>query len=551
MVSGRSLTRWAGALLALLSAIAILVAPGDEALAARAKKKSRKPAQKTSAPQGKSSSKSSKSTKASTPAPSPTPSAVEPSAPESAGEPAPAEAPAPANVPAAASPESAAADPAAPAHTIAVIIEGANARELDKVFRKNLAAQVGIAPTELVAESVTPAEQRVFDRPKNKREVVKAARKVAKRAKIDGVIYANVGGSTSKGYSAAILLVYRNGKVGTDATVQVARSVRHGRRSVLKWQYTGAIAAVQPGLENFPATAVEQPEQQDGQSLGDAMAAFDAQRGDEPAVIDAGDVVATVPEETDGLFQRRTRAPILLKIGIEGGHRSFAYNQPISSNLRDYSVGFVPLIKLEGEAYPFGNTGLFILKNLGWYASYERAMGVESSFRTSDDNLRVSNSWSTWQVGVHSRFEVLDHLVIGPQLTYGFFAYRFEFDNVADERALEVPDVRYNFLRAGLEARAPLFMFDVAGGVGYQDVLSGGRVSNSYFPRSSTGGFDAYLTIGYPLTKSFAIDGTLRYNRYYYTMNPEAGDTYLAGGAVDQYFMAGLSLAYMFGAHDE
>lgn len=535
MVSDRFLTRWMRALVVLASAIAVFVAAGDEALAARSKKKAAKrPAAK---------SKPHAQPKAPPPA-----APVEPApAADPVAAPAPVE---PAPQPAAAAPgASAAAEPATAKKTVVIIIEGTNARELDKALRNAIVSSVNVAAPGLVAESVTLSEQQTFDRPKNKREVVKAARKVAKRAKVDGVIYANVGGSTSKGYSAATLLVYKNGKVGADASIPVAKTTRKGKRQVLHWNYAQVIAAVQPGLESFPAETQEAAPDQ--QSLGDAMAQFDAERGDEPVIIDAGDVVATAPVDTDTLYYRRVHAPIHLKIGIEGGHRSFSYNQPITSNLRDYSVGFVPLIHLEGEAFPFGNTDVAVLKNIGWYGMYERAIGVESSFQTSEDNVRVSNTWASWQVGIHSRFNVLDSLTIGPQLTYGYFGYRFNFDNLADLRSLEVPDVRYNFLRIGLEARAPLFMFDIAGGLGYNDVLSGGRVASQYFPNSSTAGVDAYLTLGYPLTKHIAIDGSLRYNRWFYSMNPARGDTYIAGGAVDQYFMASLNFVYMFGTHND
>jgi hypothetical protein len=247
-------------------------------------------------------------------------------------------------------------------------------------------------------------------------------------------------------------------------------------------------------------------------------------------------------------------SPLVVKVGMEGAHRNFAYNQPITANLRDYSLGMAPLAVVEVEAYPFGNTGIPVLSNLGWYASYERAFGVQSSFRTvtAESDVRVNNVWSTWQVGLHSRFRVNKWLGIGPQFTYGFSAYRFEFSDVADQRAFEVPDVRYNFLRYGLEGRMPITRFlDLSAGLGYRSLMSGGRVASQYFPNSRTGAVDGYATVGVPISDTFGIDGTVRYVRYFYDLRPEVGDTYVAGGALDQYLMASVNLVYMMGVRKE
>jgi hypothetical protein len=247
------------------------------------------------------------------------------------------------------------------------------------------------------------------------------------------------------------------------------------------------------------------------------------------------------------------RSPFIVKLGIEGAHREFAYNQPITANLRDYSVGLAPLALLELEAYPFANTRVAVLKSIGWYATYARAFGVQSSFRTvsSGTDVRVNNAWSTWQVGLHSRFRLANRLAIGPQLTYGFSNYRFEFADIADQRAFEVPDVRYSFLRYGAEVRFPVSVLDVAAGLGYRAIFSGGRVTNDYFPNSHTGGVDGHVTLGLSLSKSFALDGTVRYVRYFYDMQPEVSDTYVAGGALDQYLTASLSFVYLMGGNDQ
>ncbi|MEZ0314848.1 MAG: hypothetical protein ACAI38_24010 [Myxococcota bacterium] len=477
--------------------------------------------------------------------------------------------------------------------SIAIIVEGTNARDLDAALKQSLANRVAIAVPSTVRASVSSTDQRIFGRPQRQSDLVKAMKRVGKKAGVDAVVYANVGGSASQGYTAAVLFVHKSGRVFVDGSVPVTRVVKRGGRATLSWQLANVSELVQPGLDDLQAmprggqTAPgQQPAQPSGSgggmSLGDAIANFEAARsgqaptkpgaappvssasedndkaGDDEAAQPARETeVMVIVEEDRGprvhLFDRRMRAPFIVKVGIEGAHREFAYNQPITANLRDYSVGLAPLAVMELEAYPFANTSVAILKNIGWYATYARAFGVQSSFRTvsSDADVRVNNEWSTWQVGLHSRFRVAKKFAVGPQLTYGFSNYRFEFADIADQRAFEVPDVRYGFLRYGADVRFPFSVLDVAAGLGYRSVFSGGRVTNDYFPNSKTGGIDGHITLGLSLGKSFALDGTVRYVRYFYSMQPEVSDTYVAGGALDQYLTASLSIVYLMGGNDQ
>ncbi len=551
MVSGR-LTRRGGRWVAVLSAIAVMVAASD-GLAAK-KKARKKPAKRPAVTAPKE------------PAP-----VIQP-----LSEPAPAPAAAaPAPVPAEAGPLS-----------IAIIVEGTNARDLDSSLKQTFASQVAIAVPSTVRAAVSAGDQRIFGRPQRQTDLVKAMKRVSKKAGVDAVVYANVGGSASAGYSAAVLVVHRSGRVLVDGSVPVTRVVKRGGRATLSWQLANVASLVQPGITDLQAmprggaAGAGQPSAptSGSMSLGDAIANFESARGANPGKPGAAPVssasedndkegdddsapqrgdVAVVIEEDPGprvhLFDRRMRSPLIVKVGIEGAHRNFAYNQPITANLRDYTVGLAPLAAFELTAFPFANTSVTGLRNIGWHASYARAFGVQSSFRTvtSDSDLRVNNEWSHWQVGLHSRFRIARKLAIGPQVTYGFSNYRFDFADIADQRAFEVPDVRYGFMRYGAEFRFPFSVLDIAAGIGYRSIFSGGRVTNQYFPNSQTGGIDGHVTLGLSLSKSFALDGTVRYVRYFYDLQPEVSDTYVAGGALDQYVTASLSLVYLLGGKDQ
>ncbi len=556
MVSGR-LTRRYGAMCVVLSAIAVMAASSDGLAATKKKARAKKPARRPAAAAPRD------------PAPILTP----------LSEPTPA--------PAAVAPAPVAADTGP--LSIAIIVEGTNARDLDNTLKQTLASQVAIAVPSTVRASVSATDQRIFGRPQRQSDLVKAMKRVGKKAGVDAVVYANVGGSASQGYTAAVLVVHKSGRVLVDGSVPVTKVVKRGGRATLSWQLANAASLVQPGIDDLQTmprsggqVAAGQPSAQPsgGMSLGDAIANFESARGaNQPGKPGAPPPVSSASEDNDKgddddddrgrrtevmavveedpgprvhLFDRRMRSPFIFKVGVEGAHREFAYNQPITANLRDYTVGLAPLALVELEAYPFANTNVTGLRNIGWYATYARAFGVQSSFRTvtSASDVRVNNEWSTWQVGLHSRFRVSKRLGLGPQLTYGFSNYRFEFADIADQRAFEVPDVRYSFLRYGAEARFPLSFLDVSAGLGYRTIFSGGRVTTQYFPNSQTGGVDGHVTLGLSLSKSFAVDGTVRYVRYFYNMQPEVSDTYVAGGALDQYLTASLCFVYIMGGNE-
>ena len=49
---------------------------------------------------------------------------------------------------------------------------------------------------------------------------------------------------------------------------------------------------------------------------------------------------------------------------------------------------------------------------------------------------------------------------------------------------------------------------------------------------------------------SLEIRGAGQLRRYFYDMHSKAGDTFLAGGAIDQYWTVGLGMAVLLGGSD-
>ena len=76
---------------------------------------------------------------------------------------------------------------------------------------------------------------------------------------------------------------------------------------------------------------------------------------------------------------------------------------------------------------------------------------------------------------------------------------------------------------------------------GYRIVVSSVQ---SLFPHVAAGGFDASIGAAVPLGIGFELRATFDYQHYFFAMNPNPGDRYILGGALDQYIGGTLSLAF-------
>ena len=70
-----------------------------------------------------------------------------------------------------------------------------------------------------------------------------------------------------------------------------------------------------------------------------------------------------------------------------------------------------------------------------------------------------------------------------------------------------------------------------------QDFLS------TYFPRASKGGVEASVRASMDVGKvGLTLSG--RYQRFFYSLNPQPYDPYVAGGALDEMFTVDLACSY-------
>jgi hypothetical protein len=157
--------------------------------------------------------------------------------------------------------------------------------------------------------------------------------------------------------------------------------------------------------------------------------------------------------------------------------------------------------------------------------------------------MGYGTSSSEWSAGVRA-----DLPIAGWRWTLAaaYGEHRFAVEDEAMEEEL-VPDVTYRWARGGLAVAVPVGdKLVVEGGGGWRQLLSTGELaSEAWFPRSTGAGIDAELGATWKAGGPVSLFARADLRRYFFAMNPEVGDPYIAGGAVDQYLaiVGGLGIA--------
>lgn len=227
-----------------------------------------------------------------------------------------------------------------------------------------------------------------------------------------------------------------------------------------------------------------------------------------------------------------------VRVAMETGARDFTYVDRLTTTLRSYSLFAAPLVHADAELYPLARTGAPVLKDVGVTFDYAMAFGLSSS---DSAGASVKTTWSFFDVGARERIHAGSWL-LGLHAGYGEMTYSF---GGALETTAELPGVQYRFVRGGADARVALGPLSVYGSGSYLYVLSTGPLG-TYFTRASVGGIEGRVGVARALGHGFEISLEFAYTRFFYTLNPQPGDAYVAGGALDQMAFGSLGVAYVF-----
>lgn len=224
------------------------------------------------------------------------------------------------------------------------------------------------------------------------------------------------------------------------------------------------------------------------------------------------------------------------------GGRFFGYNDPITTNLRDYSVFGAPGFSARAEVYPLAPLGIIILKDLGLTGEFRMQPGLSSE---TSDGTEVETNWMRFGGGLRFRLPVGDKekpFVFG--LRGGFVQDGFTLTATGD-LAAEAPSVKYNFMRVGLDARFPIGPVAITAFGGYLGAIDAGEVKER-FTDPSIGGIDVGGGLTVPIAYGFEARLQAEYVRWFYAFAPVLGDAFIAGGALDEYIHLEIGPQYVF-----
>ncbi|MBZ4374633.1 hypothetical protein [Corallococcus sp. AS-1-6] len=240
-------------------------------------------------------------------------------------------------------------------------------------------------------------------------------------------------------------------------------------------------------------------------------------------------------------------------LGLKLLGRSLRYKDDVFGVLRPYTLGpdvggfalpGAPQVAGDVTVYPLAAFQKGALARLGITGSIDQSFGLKSTGSTGA--VSYPTTAREWQAGLRYVIPFGAAQQHGFELTGTYGMNTFRIDAVDGERPLDLPNVEYKTAGLGLGVRAALSeKFDFNFRLGYQHPLDSGELSSdAWFPRMSAGAVTGSATLAYRLNRILDVRLRADLRRYFFKFNPEPGDPYVAGGAVDQY--PGLSLQVGF-----
>jgi TolB-like protein len=253
---------------------------------------------------------------------------------------------------------------------------------------------------------------------------------------------------------------------------------------------------------------------------------------------------AATPEPVSDEGTRRPPA-FHLATGFYLTSRRFAYRDDLFGTLSGYRLGAAPAFGLDAQWYPGAHFTDGALANLGLHLRWVRAFGLQSRPSVDTDGSRYDTRFGRIEGGARARLP-LEAAELFAEL--GFGAQRFQV-SLPEQSSVTLPNVHYRYARveAGLGYRlSTALRLDLAGA--YLRPFGLGELgSEEWFPRTTGHGVDLRGALALHVAAGLEVRLALELRRMFFAMNPEPGDPWVAGGAVDQVWMAGAELGYRFG----
>ena len=234
------------------------------------------------------------------------------------------------------------------------------------------------------------------------------------------------------------------------------------------------------------------------------------------------------------------------ELGGEAAGRSFVYNDGLTGNLRAYNVLPAAMFTVNAQVFPFSGfalTGLSrVLRDIGVLGAFSQSLFLESAVSGGPN---ISTSETSYLGGLRVRIHPWgdEGSVIG--ISDAYASQGFSFGETSGPLTAQIPAVDYTANRTAVDVRIPVGNFAFLAEAGFRAVLDAGTVAQR-FRATSVEGVDAELGGALSIAQGWEGRLVVDYERYFYAFSPVPRDTYVAGGALDQFFGARLALAWIY-----
>jgi hypothetical protein len=255
------------------------------------------------------------------------------------------------------------------------------------------------------------------------------------------------------------------------------------------------------------------------------------------------------PKEPSAPWVPSGRPWVDLELGMGGLNRTLTFNQSTTPSLLSYKLGVGPIAVANVVVYPFDPLLGGPLGNIGLEAEIQQGFAISSTQTSNGTSTKYPSVVHDYAGGVRYRFPFAADDDVYLSATAGEDAFTFTGRSTAN--VLDSPDTIYHYVRPGLGLHlAVAGGLSVALGAGYRAVLNHAGTqfhSPEFFPRSNVAGADAELEARYAIAPWFQVRAGLEWRRYWFALNTQPGDLFIAGSATDQSFAFTGRIAFLLG----
>jgi hypothetical protein len=241
------------------------------------------------------------------------------------------------------------------------------------------------------------------------------------------------------------------------------------------------------------------------------------------------------------------RAWLDFELGAGGVNRRLTFNENFTPSLLSYQLGVGPIAVANLVLFPLDPILDGVLGNIGLEGELQQGFATTSTVASGGTSTSYTNVTHDYAGGVRFRipFGAVDEVYVSA--TYGQDTYAFTGRSTTN--VLQSPDTIYRYVRPGLGLHLTIAgRLSVSLAAGYRAVTNhAGSQFQQFFPRSTVAGVDAELEARYALSHRFQLRAGLEWRRYWFALNFQDGDTYMASTAVDQSFAFTARFAILLG----